>query len=937
MATLSLFEGTRMRLNLSILFLTTLLFATGCGPLEKSNRDSGSAEDSDAEEDNYDSATPAIPVTGSYLTYDNARVRCSFSASGSDNRYESFCAMVAHFGNHESLATGKPRGLKVDWADPVAYHGKISDVNCTHTISKLQQRCSLTADSTTAELRFDVKLTQEQEKIEKGYLTLPFSVGVAAGFSPGMFQFAEVELGTQSKPVEQTYGFTRTRFPLDGSTLNSYSVCSSKLGTFYARHRGIYRQPAGKNYLELYAGLGNDTEPGDSTSRLDIQFLGKDSDRLIFRCKETGLLVADQSRIFDIPHAKSAAVKLIHQSTGFIINMKQDGNGGFYYAQSNAIKHVDGKGQLKVITDLKGTQSLTYFPSGGTGSIARYKISQSPYAAPLVVLADSRLLFAANQKVFLVHHKQITHIAGSTVAPSGPVKSILDKRFDGIEDLFATEDGGFLLSDQKGKVWKVSRNLKEIHLYATVHDATKLTQNGNIKIRLGKHADGFLIGSNYTSKHVVKITGGSSQFLAGHSPINFIKNDFDSLRSVVRNAQYIWPTSTGELYIADRDASQIRKISTPDAKGQTKIQRVVGLTEEEQQNRVDSSTPPNDDGLHPLETSLSTPYAVAVDEDGVFGRSGSIYVADYGNKRIKVITADGEQGGNLATYILPQGATKPVPANFYPNANSLKFGPDGSLYYSDYLRHSIFRIKSDGLLEKVAGTGYRGFKGDYVPGSTVSNNGNPLRAEFKNPSDIAFGPDGSMYIADYLNKRIRRIDPTTNRITTFMGGGAIVPTSDYNGDFLNIRLAGPTRIVISSKGTMFLVERFAGQYQNYKATEESYISIIENLPGSTGSKAGLAPKLSRLFGNRNQTICGIGRFVTKSHDASNIREKMAASLSSICQGKAFVAVGIHDRCDRGGKTVTLAFSQRHKITNTTENKSGESDNIIQLRWPCGVL
>ena len=92
-------------------------------------------------------------------------------------------------------------------------------------------------------------------------------------------------------------------------------------------------------------------------------------------------------------------------------------------------------------------------------------------------------------------------------------------------------------------------------------------------------------------------------------------------------------------------------------------------------------------------------------------------------------------------------------------------GPDGSLYIAEGAGHRVRRIGSDGTITTVAGTGNAGSSGDGGPA---------LEARLNRPNDVAVAPDGTLYISDGFNNRIRRVTPS-GRIDTVVGGGIISP------------------------------------------------------------------------------------------------------------------------------------------------------------------
>lgn len=74
-------------------------------------------------------------------------------------------------------------------------------------------------------------------------------------------------------------------------------------------------------------------------------------------------------------------------------------------------------------------------------------------------------------------------------------------------------------------------------------------------------------------------------------------------------------------------------------------------------------------------------------------------------------------------------------------------GSDGNLYVADRKNHRIRKVTPDGIVTTYAGTGASGQSDGLLTG-----------ASFNHPQGLAFGPDGAMYIADYWNHRIRKIE-----------------------------------------------------------------------------------------------------------------------------------------------------------------------------------
>ena len=99
------------------------------------------------------------------------------------------------------------------------------------------------------------------------------------------------------------------------------------------------------------------------------------------------------------------------------------------------------------------------------------------------------------------------------------------------------------------------------------------------------------------------------------------------------------------------------------------------------------------------------------------------------------------------------------------------FGPDGTTYIVEMAKgERLLSLTAKGELVTLAGTeGQMGSAGDGGPG---------LKATFNGMHSLAVTPDGTVYLADTWNHRIRTIDPKTGAITTFAGTGR----KAYGGD-----------------------------------------------------------------------------------------------------------------------------------------------------------
>ena len=117
--------------------------------------------------------------------------------------------------------------------------------------------------------------------------------------------------------------------------------------------------------------------------------------------------------------------------------------------------------------------------------------------------------------------------------------------------------------------------------------------------------------------------------------------------------------------------------------------------------------------------------------------------------------------------------------------------PDGSVYFVDN-GHRVIRVSPNGIQTTVAGTGIRGFSGDGGPAN---------QAQLANPTSVALGLDGSIYIADRSNFRVRRVAPN-GVISTFVGIGIMGAPDE--GSLANATLIFPRNVAVGPDGRLFI-------------------------------------------------------------------------------------------------------------------------------------
>ena len=196
------------------------------------------------------------------------------------------------------------------------------------------------------------------------------------------------------------------------------------------------------------------------------------------------------------------------------------------------------------------------------------------------------------------------------------------------------------------------------------------------------------------------------------------------------------------------------------------------------------------DGGPATSATFSAPSGVAV------GPDGSTYVLDEGNLRVRRIDPDGiitTVAGN-GTYGVAGDGGPAVNAQL-SGPKAIAVAPDGALYMLETFPYLIRRVGPDGIISRFAGIEGSGYTGDGGPAT---------KAQFSQPQGLAVGPDGSVFISDTWNNRVRRIGPD-GIIKTFAGNGDFGDAGD-GGPALAAAVTRPDKLAVGPDGSVYISE-----------------------------------------------------------------------------------------------------------------------------------
>lgn len=220
----------------------------------------------------------------------------------------------------------------------------------------------------------------------------------------------------------------------------------------------------------------------------------------------------------------------------------------------------------------------------------------------------------------------------------------------------------------------------------------------------------------------------------------------------------------GNIYVSESATHRIRKI-TPDGvvttfAGKGILGSVDGTGEE---------------------AEFAKPTGLTIDA------SGNLYLAEYGNHRIRKITSEGVVT-TIAGSGIPGGADgNALDAQFtYPRC--ITIDAQGNLYVGETYR--IRKITPAGTVSTLAG-GVQGFV-----------DGNGAEAKFDSVADLTIDNQGFLYVADYFNNSIRKVS-ASGEVTTVAGNGAAGFADGLAADATFDR---PTGVAFHSDGSILVAD-----------------------------------------------------------------------------------------------------------------------------------
>ena len=455
------------------------------------------------------------------------------------------------------------------------------------------------------------------------------------------------------------------------------------------------------------------------------------------------------------------------------------GNTYFSDPDNQRVRKIDTSG---VINTVAGTGTAGY---NGDGISATTADLNNPNQVLIDGSGDLLIADASNHRIRKVSGGNITTVVGTGVAGfSGDSGAATAAQVDGPAGIALDASGSnlYIADFNNHRVRKVDSGgtittVAGTGVAGSTGDggaATSAQINGPISVFVDGNDNLYIV--EFSGNRVRKVSSGTISTVAGTGTAGFSGDSGPATSAQLNGPSKIFVDSSGNLYIVDFTNNRIRKVDT----GGT-ITTIAGTGVS---GRIDDGGPATSAQFH-------EPRALDRDRDGNF------YIPDGQNHRIRKIDTSGiittVAGTGVAGF---SGDSGPATSAQIDQPQGLDVDDSGNLYLVDSNNHRVRKIDTSGTITTIAGTGTQGFNGDGISATT---------ADLDTPQDVVVDSSGSIYISEFGNNRVRKVN-SSGTISTVAGTG----TAGYNGDGIaatTAQLNQPVGIHLDSTGNLYIGDR----------------------------------------------------------------------------------------------------------------------------------
>jgi trimeric autotransporter adhesin len=316
----------------------------------------------------------------------------------------------------------------------------------------------------------------------------------------------------------------------------------------------------------------------------------------------------------------------------------------------------------------------------------------------------------------------------------------------------------------------------------------------------------------------------------------------------------------------------------------------------------------------PATTSPVAPAAVAVDG------AGNLFIADFRNNRVRKVDTS-----SIITTVAGNGAASfsgdggPATAASLNGPSGVALDSSGNLLIADFSNNRVRKVDhATQIITTVAGNGTAAFSGDGAAATAAS---------LKGPTGLVVDSSGNLFIADKSNFRIRKVDHVTQIITTVAGNG----TAAFSGDGGSATSAGifPETVAVDSAGNLFIGD-FANNRVRKVDTGGTITTFAGNGNGTFSGDGGLATSAS-LFFPRGVALDSAGNlFIADSNNFRIRKVDTSANITTVAGNGNFNFSGDGGPATSAGMAPTgVAVDSAGNLFSADPAGPGQGENRVR--------
>jgi sugar lactone lactonase YvrE len=201
-------------------------------------------------------------------------------------------------------------------------------------------------------------------------------------------------------------------------------------------------------------------------------------------------------------------------------------------------------------------------------------------------------------------------------------------------------------------------------------------------------------------------------------------------------------------------------------------------------------------------------------------------------------------------------------------SNGVATDLSGNVYFASPSLSSVFKVDTNQMMWRIAGTGAPGYSGD---------GGLATSAQLSYPQGVALDAAGNVYIADSSNQRVRKVS-ASGIITTVAGNGSCCETGD-GGAATSASLNWPVGVAVDSSGNLYIADQYGNKVREVSAAGTIGTAAGNGTYGYSGD--GGAATSAELAQPEGVAVDASGNLYVADTNNNRIRKVSSGNISTV--------------------------------------------------------